>query len=230
MSPTARRRLYRPFRRVCIECLAQPALFQYRGRVRADRDHTLCFRCFRAAVERLRARRLIDRGSLSPRARCCARSAAAPSCGARCQSGSRSGDSASSARSARCAPQACTSSACVATNPHFERVTWAREREASCWTTGSINRCLETADRCKRGLAESGETGPGMLQPTGHNEAAVRTGTAGRASRRRSRERSGGTRLDACFFRVVCARGCTGLTVDSWPVCPAPPLPRRRPG
>jgi hypothetical protein len=58
MSPTARRRLYRPFRRACIECRVQPALFQYRGRVRADRDHTLCFRCFRSEVQRQRARRL----------------------------------------------------------------------------------------------------------------------------------------------------------------------------
>ena len=58
MSPTARRRLFRPFRRACIECRVQPALFQYRGRVRADRDHTLCFRCFRSEVQRQRARRL----------------------------------------------------------------------------------------------------------------------------------------------------------------------------
>jgi hypothetical protein len=58
MSPTARRRLSGPFRRACIECRVQPALFQYRGRVRADRDHTLCFRCFRSEVQRQRARRL----------------------------------------------------------------------------------------------------------------------------------------------------------------------------
>jgi hypothetical protein len=58
MSPTARRRLFRPFRRACVECRVQPARFQYRGRVRADRDHTLCFRCFRAEVNRQRAHRL----------------------------------------------------------------------------------------------------------------------------------------------------------------------------
>jgi hypothetical protein len=58
MSPTARRRLFRPFRRACVECRVQPARFQYRGRVRADRDHTLCFRCFRAEVNRQRAQRL----------------------------------------------------------------------------------------------------------------------------------------------------------------------------
>jgi hypothetical protein len=58
MSPTARRRLFRPFRRACVECRVHPARFQYRGRVRADRDHTLCFRCFRAEVNRQRAHRL----------------------------------------------------------------------------------------------------------------------------------------------------------------------------
>jgi hypothetical protein len=35
-------------------------LFRYRGEVRADRDHTLCFRCYRAQVERARARRLSE--------------------------------------------------------------------------------------------------------------------------------------------------------------------------
>jgi hypothetical protein len=39
---------------------AHRARFQHRGHVRADRDHTLCFRCFRAEVERARARRLND--------------------------------------------------------------------------------------------------------------------------------------------------------------------------
>jgi hypothetical protein len=58
MSPTARRRLYRPFRRACLECRMQPARFRYRGRVRADRDHTLCFRCFRSEAQRQRAKRL----------------------------------------------------------------------------------------------------------------------------------------------------------------------------
>lgn len=58
MSPAAVRRLSRSRRRVCAACRVHAALFQYRGRVRADRDHTLCFRCFRAEVERLRARKL----------------------------------------------------------------------------------------------------------------------------------------------------------------------------
>jgi hypothetical protein len=34
------------------------AKFQRRGRVRADRDHNLCFRCFRAERDRQRARQL----------------------------------------------------------------------------------------------------------------------------------------------------------------------------
>ncbi len=66
MSPTARRRLYRPLRRACAACREQPALFRYRGRVRADRAHTLCFRCYRAEAERLRARRMAE----GPRSQC----------------------------------------------------------------------------------------------------------------------------------------------------------------
>jgi hypothetical protein len=42
-------------RHLCLGCQAHRARFQYRGRVRADRDHTLCFRCYRAAVNRLRS-------------------------------------------------------------------------------------------------------------------------------------------------------------------------------
>ena len=60
MSPAAARRLGRHERHLCLECHAHRARFQYRGQVRADRDHTLCFRCFRAQVERARARLLFD--------------------------------------------------------------------------------------------------------------------------------------------------------------------------
>jgi hypothetical protein len=61
MSPTSGRRLHRHERHVCRVCGAHPARFQYRGHVRADRNHTLCFRCFRAEVERARARTLNER-------------------------------------------------------------------------------------------------------------------------------------------------------------------------
>jgi hypothetical protein len=42
-------------RHTCRACEARPARFQYRGQVRADRQHELCFRCFRAAANRMRA-------------------------------------------------------------------------------------------------------------------------------------------------------------------------------
>jgi hypothetical protein len=60
MSPAAARRLHRHQRHVCRQCRSHPARFRYRGEVRADRDHTLCFRCYRAEVNRARARRLSE--------------------------------------------------------------------------------------------------------------------------------------------------------------------------
>ncbi len=45
-------------RRVCERCRDRKARFHYRGRVRADRHHTLCFECFRSERDRQRARRL----------------------------------------------------------------------------------------------------------------------------------------------------------------------------
>jgi len=56
MSPAAARRISRTQRHVCHDCRQHPARFQYRGAVRADRDHNLCFRCFRAELNRQRAR------------------------------------------------------------------------------------------------------------------------------------------------------------------------------
>lgn len=41
---------------LCIWCRKRRALFRYRGAVRADRHHTLCFRCYRALRNRVRAR------------------------------------------------------------------------------------------------------------------------------------------------------------------------------
>jgi hypothetical protein len=60
MSPAAARRLRRHERHVCRDCQCRPARFRFRGEVRADRDHTLCFRCYRAEVNRARARRLSE--------------------------------------------------------------------------------------------------------------------------------------------------------------------------
>ena len=47
-------------RRACQACQERKARFQYRGRVRADRDHVLCFECYRAERQRDRARRLAE--------------------------------------------------------------------------------------------------------------------------------------------------------------------------
>lgn len=56
-------RLTRATRHICARCGKRRARFQYRGVVRADRDHTLCFRCFRSETDRQRARIL---GGLIP--------------------------------------------------------------------------------------------------------------------------------------------------------------------
>lgn len=42
-------------RHMCAGCRQRPARFQYRGHVKADRFHTLCFQCYRAAMDRVRA-------------------------------------------------------------------------------------------------------------------------------------------------------------------------------
>ena len=44
--------------RLCRCCGERRPRFLYRGVVKADRDHNLCFECFRAEVNRLRARRM----------------------------------------------------------------------------------------------------------------------------------------------------------------------------
>ena len=49
------------FRKKCQSCQERKARFQYRGTVRADRDHTLCFECYRSARDRGRAQMLADR-------------------------------------------------------------------------------------------------------------------------------------------------------------------------
>ena len=47
-------------RKHCQSCHARKARFRYRGQVRADRDHTLCFECYRSQRDRRRARSLRD--------------------------------------------------------------------------------------------------------------------------------------------------------------------------
>src|SRR3954463_7068505 len=50
--------LSKELRRRCQSCAERKARFRYRGVVKADRDHTLCFECFRAERDRRRARLL----------------------------------------------------------------------------------------------------------------------------------------------------------------------------
>ena len=47
-------------RKNCHCCQERKARFQYRGAVRADRDHTLCFECYRSQRDRRRAQLLAD--------------------------------------------------------------------------------------------------------------------------------------------------------------------------
>ena len=66
MSHTERRRHSKQVKTLCVRCQERKARFRYRGEVRADRDHTLCFECYRGEVNRARARRL-GGGALDPR-------------------------------------------------------------------------------------------------------------------------------------------------------------------
>ena len=58
MSSSQRHRLSRQFRTLCAACQERKARFRFRGEVRSDRDHTLCFECYRAEINRARSRRL----------------------------------------------------------------------------------------------------------------------------------------------------------------------------
>jgi hypothetical protein len=42
-------------RKLCRECYLRRARFRFRGVVKYDRDHTLCFRCFRSQSDRMRS-------------------------------------------------------------------------------------------------------------------------------------------------------------------------------
>ena len=63
MSSSQRHRRSRRLRTLCAACQERKARFRYRGEVRADRDHTLCFQCYRAEINRTRSRRLRERAS-----------------------------------------------------------------------------------------------------------------------------------------------------------------------
>ena len=63
MSSSQRHRRSRRLRTLCAACQERKARFRYRGEVRADRDHTLCFQCYRAEINRARSRRLRKRAT-----------------------------------------------------------------------------------------------------------------------------------------------------------------------
>ena len=58
MSSAEFERRTRDSKHLCAACRERKARFRYRGIVKADRDHTLCFRCYRAEVNQQRARRM----------------------------------------------------------------------------------------------------------------------------------------------------------------------------
>lgn len=58
MSSRERHRQSKRLRTLCAACRERKARFMYRREVRADRDHTLCFECFRGQVNRTRAQGL----------------------------------------------------------------------------------------------------------------------------------------------------------------------------
>ena len=60
MSSHERHRWLKRFKTLCASCQERKARFRYRGEVRADRDHTLCFECYRREINRARARRLSE--------------------------------------------------------------------------------------------------------------------------------------------------------------------------
>ena len=51
---------------LCLECGDRHARFSYRGRVKADHQHTLCFECYRACMNRLRVAAWDGRPSAVP--------------------------------------------------------------------------------------------------------------------------------------------------------------------
>lgn len=46
--------------RLCVECREHRAIFRFRGRLRRDKKHNLCFQCFRSQQDSLRSARLTE--------------------------------------------------------------------------------------------------------------------------------------------------------------------------
>ena len=54
----------RQIQRLCRTCRQRKARYRFWGRVRADRQHTLCFACFRSLRDRRHARFRVDHPAL----------------------------------------------------------------------------------------------------------------------------------------------------------------------
>ncbi len=65
VAPTGREKAPGRTGRLCLGCGERRARFSYRGVVKADRHHTLCFECYRAELQRARSRRLVN-GATDP--------------------------------------------------------------------------------------------------------------------------------------------------------------------
>jgi len=48
---------------LCVMCGRRRAVFRYRGVVKADATHTLCFQCYRSLRDAMRAQRLASMAS-----------------------------------------------------------------------------------------------------------------------------------------------------------------------
>ncbi len=53
-----------PTPHLCLACGSRPARFQYRGIVKADRHHNLCFKCYRSTLDSIRN---VERATGAPR-------------------------------------------------------------------------------------------------------------------------------------------------------------------
>ena len=49
-------------KKLCLECGTHRALFRFRNKVKRDKNHTLCFRCFHSLSDSYRASRLVGLG------------------------------------------------------------------------------------------------------------------------------------------------------------------------
>jgi hypothetical protein len=52
-------RILRKQRKTCLDCQQRQARFRYRGKIKWDKDHSLCFACFRTVRDQVQAQQLV---------------------------------------------------------------------------------------------------------------------------------------------------------------------------